>query len=415
MGCWQFFTLCFLSSPIILYRGSLEGYVMGDFFILDDWSSSLVFLCFWLGALMLMISKPELSGLSVWGVVFCCFLAFSCWNFLWFYVFFELTLVPMAIMILKWGMQPERITATFYMFLYTLGGSIPFLVFLVFVFWGESSFFMGFNADLLGGLGWWGCCAVVVFFVKIPCYPFHLWLTKAHVEAPTTGSMALAGLLLKLGGIGLMRVFLSFGQLSYSVQVFWANVGIWGGVLSSVACLRQVDSKALIAYSSVGHMCLVQLSILSGSSVGWLGALFMMVAHGLSSSGLFGIIGEYYDKVKSRSLMVCSGFEMLFPSSGIWWCMVVFCSMSCPPSLGFLGEVVMGMGVCGSFPLGFIPCFLLLFFFSGASMMVLYTSVSHGSSGSSLLPSFRGVGKFSYLGVFHATPLFLLFFFPGFL
>nr|YP_010151034.1 NADH dehydrogenase subunit 4 [Amusium pleuronectes]QQV73594.1 NADH dehydrogenase subunit 4 [Amusium pleuronectes] len=415
MGCWQFFLLCFLSSPYILYRGSLEGYVLGGFFVVDEWCGSLIFLSFWLGALMMMVAKPRLSGLCVWGVVVCCYLAFSCWSFLWFYVFFELTLVPMTFMIVKWGSQPERVTAAFYMLLYTLGGSLPFLVFIIFCFLESGSFFMGFSMDIVSKMGIWGSFSMLVFFVKIPCYPFHLWLTKAHVEAPTAGSMALAGLLLKLGGYGLMRVLSSYGQLCYSMQIFWANVGIWGGVLSSVACLRQIDSKSLVAYSSVGHMSLVQLGILSGTNVGWVGALYMMVAHGLSSSGLFSVLGEYYAKVKSRSLVVYGGLEMIFPSSNLWWCLLVVCSMSCPPSLGFLGEVMMGMSVCGIYPEGYILCFILLFFFSGASMMVLYTSVMHGSFSSSLLPRFSGVMKCSYLGLFHGVPLVLLFFFPMFL
>nr|ALA07955.1 NADH dehydrogenase subunit 4 [Argopecten ventricosus] len=415
MGCWQFFLVCFLSSPFILYRGSLEGHVLGGVFMVDEWCGSLIFLSFWLGALMMMAAKPRASGLCVWGVVICCFLAFSCWSFLWFYVFFELTLVPMAYMIVKWGSQPERVSATFYMFLYTLSGSLPFLIFLVTYYYSSYSAFMGFSWDVASSMGVWGCAVVLVFFVKIPCYPFHLWLTKAHVEAPTAGSMALAGLLLKLGGFGLMRAMSCFGQLSFSMQVFWANVGIWGGVLSSIACLRQIDSKSLVAYSSVGHMSLVQLAVLSGTTVGWVGALYMMIAHGLSSSGLFSVLGEFYGKVKSRSLVVYGGLEMVFPGSNLWWCLLVVCSMSCPPSLGFLGEVMMGMSICSIFPQGYVFCFILLFFFGGASMMVLYTSVMHGSFSTALVPGGSGITKCSYLGLFHGVPLIILFFLPAFL
>ncbi|YP_001083070.1 NADH dehydrogenase subunit 4 (mitochondrion) [Mizuhopecten yessoensis] len=413
VGCWQLFILCFLSAPVLLYRGSLEGYVLGSTWVVDDWTGSLTFLSFWLGALMMLSTYPRKS-LCVWGIVLCCFLAFCSYSFFWFYIFFELSLVPVFVLILRWGVQPERISAAFYLMLYTLTGSLPFLLFILSCFSVYGSFFMGFSWDLLSSMGYWGCAGVMVFFIKMPCYPFHLWLTKAHVEAPTAGSMALAGLLLKLGGVGLMRVLKSYGQLCYSMEVFWSAVGIWGGVLSSIVCLRQMDSKSLVAYSSVGHMSLVQLSILSGSGLGWSGALYMMVAHGLCSSGLFSILGEYYGKVKSRSMSICMGLNMLFPSTTIWWCILIVCSMSCPPGLAFLGEIFMGMSLAGTFP-GFCLWFSVVGFLGGAYSLILYGGMSHGPCGSSLRPRFSGISKCSYLGLLHSAPLFLLFFFPMFL
>nr|ACL36036.1 NADH dehydrogenase subunit 4 [Mimachlamys nobilis] len=412
LGCWQFFLMCFLSAPMVIYRGSLEGYVLGGCWMLDEWNKSLVFLSLWLGALMMIATSPRKS-LCIWGVVFCCVLAFSSFSFFWFYVFFELSLVPISILTLRWGVQPERVSAVYYMVLYTLGGSLPFLVFILACFHWHGSFFMGFSWNLLSSMGYWGCIGVVVFFIKLPCYPFHLWLTKAHVEAPTAGSMALAGLLLKLGGLGLMRVFMSYGQLSYSMEIFWSAVGIWGGILSSLVCLRQMDSKSLVAYSSVGHMSLVQLSILSGSALGWAGALYMMVAHGLCSSGLFSALGEYYSKVKSRSMSISSGLGMLFPSTMAWWSALIFFSMSCPPSLTFFSEVFMGASIVSVFP-GFCILFSLLGFLGGAYSLVLFSGISHGVPCSSLAPRFSGIMKFSYLGLFHSVPLVLLFFFPLF-
>nr|YP_010316012.1 NADH dehydrogenase subunit 4 [Mimachlamys varia]UNA71554.1 NADH dehydrogenase subunit 4 [Mimachlamys varia] len=412
-GCWQMFTLCFLSAPLLLYRGSLESHVLGGIWLVDDYNGSLIFLSFWLGALMMISTHPRKS-LCIWGVVCCCFLAFSSFSFFWFYVFFELSLFPVFVLIVRWGVQPERVSAVFYLMLYTLAGSLPFLLFILHCFSLYGSFFMGFSSGLLGGMGIWSCIAVVVFFIKMPCYPFHLWLTKAHVEAPTAGSMALAGLLLKLGGVGLMRVLGSYGQLPYKMEIFWGSAGMWGGILSSLVCLRQMDTKSLVAYSSVGHMSLVQLGILSGSSLGWTGALYMMVAHGLCSSGLFSILGEYYKQVKTRNMSVMTGLGMLFPSVTIWWCILIVCSMSCPPGLGFLSEIFMGMSIVSIFP-GFALLFSLMGFLAGAYSLILYSGVVHGTCCSSLRPPFGGITKCSYLGLFHGAPLFFLFFFPGIL
>lgn len=149
--------------------------------------------------------------------------------------------------------------------------------------------------------------------------------------------------------------------------------------------------------------------------MGWVGALYIIIAHGLRSSGLFSVLGEFYGKVKSRRLVVYGGLEMVFPGSNLWWCLLVVCSMRCPPSLGFLGEVIIGIGICRIFPQGYIFCFILLFFFGGARIMVLYTRVIHGRFSTALVPGGSGITKCSYLGLFHGVPLIILFFLPAFL
>nr|YP_272036.1 NADH dehydrogenase subunit 4 [Placopecten magellanicus]AAZ06449.1 NADH dehydrogenase subunit 4 [Placopecten magellanicus] len=409
-GCCQLFLVAFLSCPFVLYQGSLEGYVLGGCHVVDEWSGPLIFLSFWLGALM-MVAAQGRESYCMWGVVVCCVMAFSSYNFFWFYIFFELTLIPVSLMILQWGSQPERVSSVAYMVLYTLGGSFAFLVFLVCCLLEYGSLFMGFSWDVLSDMGLLGFVAVAAFLVKLPVYPFHLWLTKAHVEAPAVGSMALAGLLLKLGGVGLMRVLLSYGQLSYGLTVFWGTLAMVGGVLTSLVCCRQSDMKALVAYSSVGHMSLVFMSVLSGSVVGWLGALFMMVSHGLSSSGLFGLLGEYYAKIQTRNVFVCSGIGVYYPGSSFYLgCLVVF-SMGCPPGLGYLSEVLMGMGIVGSYP-GFLVLFGFQGFLSGVYSLLLYVGIFHGSGTGSVQPSPSELTKTDILGFFHAVPLFLLFMFP---
>ena len=133
------------------------------------------------------------------------------------------------------------------------------------------------------------------------------------MEAPTEGSMALAGLLLKLGGVGLIRCIMVFGLVGAGVSRLLVSVGLWGGLICSVICLRLLDAKSLVAYSSVGHISLVLVGILSRSLVGWKGAVAMMVAHGLSSSGLFCLLGRFYSMVGRRSFLVIKGLSGYVP------------------------------------------------------------------------------------------------------
>lgn len=183
-------------------------------------------------------------------------LTFRTTNLFLFYVFFERRLIPTFFLILGWGYQPERLQAGYYLLFYTLLASLPLLLGILFCNKNLGSinyWVINFNYEL--SLLYF--CLIVAFLVKIPIFLFHLWLPKAHVEAPVSGSIILAGVLLKLGGYGLLRVYVLIQKISINYNLIWYTVSLVGGVLISLVCLFQVDIKSLIAYSSVAHIGIV--------------------------------------------------------------------------------------------------------------------------------------------------------------
>jgi len=155
-------------------------------------------------------------------------------------------------------------------------------------------------------------CLIFAFLLKLPLYIFHLWLPRAHVEAPVAGSMILAGVLLKLGGYGLIRVFpiIYFFKFRY----LFVSVGLFGGLLSGLVCLSQIDVKALVAYSSVGHMGIVLCGVLSFTRVGEVGGYVIIIGHGFCSSGLFCMVNFIYERFVSRRIFLIRGLMVIFPS-----------------------------------------------------------------------------------------------------
>jgi NADH-ubiquinone oxidoreductase chain 4 len=244
------------------------------------------------------------------------YLTFRSTNLLFFYIYFEASLIPTLFLILGWGYQPERVQAGTYLLFYTLLASLPLLV-GIFVFY---DYFGSLFLPFLQGWGYRNCrlllylVIILAFLVKIPIFLVHLWLPKAHVEAPVRGSMILAGVLLKLGGYGLVRVIraLSYKNITYSY--FWVRISLVGGILVRLICLRQSDLKSLIAYSSVAHIGLALAGIITINYWGTCGGYTIMLAHGLCSSGLFCLANITYERLGSRSLLINKGLINLIPS-----------------------------------------------------------------------------------------------------
>nr|ABK79914.1 NADH dehydrogenase subunit 4 [Tigriopus californicus] len=299
-----------------------------------------------------------------------------------FYVFFETSLLPMMILILGWGYQPERLSASKYLLAYTVFFSFPFLIYVLAggIFGSGVSFFDWRSVDK----GIWesllGWILLSGFAVKIPVFGLHLWLPKAHVEASSGGSMVLAGVLLKLGGVGLWRVMPVVEGLGVSVD-FLSSLAIWGGLVISVVCMVQCDLKLLIAYSSVSHMSLVVWGLLSFSLLGSQGGVLMMAAHGFSSSGLFYQAGLIYSKSGSRSLLLNQGLLSVIPGLISYWFLLNCLSMGTPPSSNFVSEIeiLMSSSVLSGWAWSAV---LIMAFFSVGYSMVAYTMTSQGRASS---------------------------------
>nr|YP_001023781.1 NADH dehydrogenase subunit 4 [Tigriopus californicus]ABI33096.1 NADH dehydrogenase subunit 4 [Tigriopus californicus] len=299
-----------------------------------------------------------------------------------FYVFFETSLLPMMVLILGWGYQPERLSASKYLLSYTVFFSFPFLIFIL-----AGGFFGGglsFCEWRVSGPGSWGGLMAWIllsgFAVKIPVFGIHLWSPKAHVEASSGGSMVLVGVLLKLGGVGLWRVMPAAEGLGLGGELL-SSLAIWGGLVISIVCVVQSDLKLLIAYSSVSHMSLVVWGLMSFSFLGSQGGVLMMAAHGFSSSGLFYQAGLIYSKTGSRSLLLNQGLLSVVPGLTLYWFFLNCLSMGTPPSSNFVSEIeiLSSSSVLSEWAWGAI---LAMSFFSVTYSMVAYTMTSQGRSGS---------------------------------
>nr|YP_004021398.1 NADH dehydrogenase subunit 4 [Phobaeticus serratipes]BAJ24538.1 NADH dehydrogenase subunit 4 [Phobaeticus serratipes] len=403
------FYFCFVSS----YYFCNLSYFIGC----DVISYSLILLSIFICGLMIMASESiylskYYSNLFIYFVILLflfLFLSFSSNSLILFYLFFESSLIPTLFIIFGWGYQPERLQSGMYFLFYTLFSSLPMLISMLYFYnlFGSLTFSLMFSFN---------CCyfffylwMIFSFLVKMPMFFVHVWLPSAHVEAPISGSMILAGVLLKLGGYGLYRVFclLIVSGLSYNFVLM--SISLLGGLIISLMCIRQNDLKSLIAYSSVIHMGLVLGGIMTFSFWGLFGSLVLMIAHGLCSSGLFCLANIVYERLGSRSLLIISGLVNFMPTMSMWWFLLSVYNMASPPSLNLMGEVMLFNSIV-SWSSFNTYIFIFMSFFSAAYTLYMY---SYGQHGSIYSGSFSfGVGYLrEYLLLFlHWFPLNLIIF-----
>jgi NADH-quinone oxidoreductase subunit M len=267
---------------------------------------------------------------------------------LMFYIFFESILIPMFLVIGVWGSRERKIWASYYFFLYTLFGSVLMLISILYIYnqvgTTDYEILLTFAfSDLEQKLLWF--TFFLAFASKVPMMPVHLWLPEAHVEAPTAGSVILAGVLLKLGTYGFIRFSLPlFPQASFYFAPFVYTMSLIGIVYASFTAIRQTDFKRIIAYTSVAHMNVVMLGIFSFNNVGIEGALLQSLSHGFVASALFVIIGVVYERYRTRLVKYYGGLVHTMPLYISIFLFFTMANIGFPGTSGFIGEFLIFAG-----------------------------------------------------------------------
>jgi NADH-quinone oxidoreductase subunit M len=363
-------------SDLVVRRAWIPYFNIQYYLGLDGISLSLVVLTGFVAVLACLASwniEKQVKGYYALYLLLCTSMigVFISLDLFLFYVFFEVMLLPMYFLIAIWG-GPRREYAAIKFLLYTLFGSVFILVAILILYFWQSSVnipdFTGHSFDIVKlttiasetsyyprSIQWWVFILFFIgFIVKLPSFPFHTWLPDAHVEAPTPISMILAGILLKIGGYGLIRLAWPLAPAgAYDWSIWVAILGVFSILYGALVAMAQTDFKKLVAYSSVSHMGYVTLGMAvmgifaaDGSRLdpryyayGVNGAMYMMLAHGITSVGMFFLVGVIYDRAHTRDLNKLGGLANIMPLYGAMSYIIFFGSMGLPGLCGFVAEV----------------------------------------------------------------------------
>nr|ATL63100.1 NADH dehydrogenase subunit 4 [Bombus consobrinus] len=347
---------------------------------INYYSFYLILMMFWIfGVIFLNLNNYNKYCLKLHLLlVFLMMINFMAMDLMLFYFMYESSLLLVFYMIMKWGYSEDRVLASFYLLFYTLVFSLPmlYLIFKVLEMEGSINFFFLEMLDLkFDNFNF--MYMFMSFLVKIPMYMFHGWLIKAHVEASFFSSMILASVMLKLGSYGMLRMIYMFKNVFSYVLFYLMMVNILGMLLLSLLCLFQFDMKLIIALSSVIHMGIMSMGLLSGMKIGFLGGLMMMISHGLVSSGLFYLVNMIYMQTNSRSIFINKGMINLMPSMTMMWFLLCVFNSGAPISLNMVSEIFLLMSLI--YWCKYLFMFLIFYcLFSFIYSIYLFSFIQHG-------------------------------------
>lgn len=422
---WSVIVIC-LSLIMIIFCPALIQFssllATSPSSIIDPLSATLIILSLWITILILLARNSlKVSGnnpklfcvitlLLSWALLIC----FSSSNLIIFYIWFEASLIPTILLIMLWGYQPERLQASIFLIIYTVTASLPLLLILCKISQvsGHTSIYycwIIFPESIIPLLAW--LMITGAFLVKLPLFTVHLWLPKAHVEAPVAGSIILAAILLKLGGYGLLRINYLFQDQVSLTKLPVLSIALIGAVVTSLICLRQPDLKSLIAYSSVGHIGLIIAGLLTGTKTGVFGAMAIIIAHGLISSGLFCLANITYEYTHTRRIALTKGLLAISPIISIWWFLIVCANIAAPPSINLLREILLIIASLSISTILLLPL-ILIRFFTVAYSLHLFASANHGAPIQVINPMPPLIARNILLVALHLIPAIILILIP---
>lgn len=409
---WLIQSLVFILYFLILISNYINDFCLLGYYLGTDLISlGFIILTIWIRSLIIIASqriyinnnyKNGFILIIIFLIIFL-ILSFSVINFFIFYIFFESTLIPTLILIFGWGYQPERLYSGYYILFYTLIASLPLFlsIFYLYKLNGTIMFIIKIDNNYSFYIY---LSLIIAFLVKLPIFILHFWLPKAHVEAPVSGSIVLAGILLKLGGYGLLRVIIIVPQYFILYNYVWIVICLYGGLCIRIICLLQRDVKSLIAYSSVAHMSLVIIGLITISSWGCSGSFILILGHGLCSSGLFCLSNIIYERLIRRSFFISKGIMSFIPSISLIWFFFCSSNIASPPSINLLGEIIIINRLVSwcSFRIFFL---ISISFLSACYRFYLFSYRQHGNFYSGLYSFSYGYVREYLLLILHWLPL----------